>query len=346
MAQVEISIMHSLPVAQSISVAPVTPEDWEIIVRAPALLPGAEPVLTGMAIQSMHADYLEQNLLLHVRVCSKGQVLEVWIKGKTRVKMRVGQPSFALNTSHHCHLMMSLLESLLPNGSTGLLLSANTEVIIAPLLRSNGSSAAPTQAIPSAPQTISQPAPPPAATTSKTVAASNSVSGPSPTLRNLPARLVPALSLKGKERASEDSQNLECWMSESSLCLLYPNLDLPKSSSAPRRVLIQTILPPYRSSQAPSSLSPAANPGAPLAPPGAPASAAEATPPPPNPPRAAVVRIEDAVPFGHVVLTNQGSADPVPDWELVKASVDLTKAAKAAPNGKARETSQEKPKPV
>jgi len=37
--QVEISIIHSLTPAKSISVAPLTPEDWEIIVRSSRLFP-------------------------------------------------------------------------------------------------------------------------------------------------------------------------------------------------------------------------------------------------------------------------------------------------------------------
>lgn len=95
--QVELSIIHFLPKAKSISVAPLEPEDWDLIVTIShaqydhSYMADSLPLRCYDVKQSLHAEYLESNLLFHVRTCSVGQVLEVWLKGKSRVSMRVGK---------------------------------------------------------------------------------------------------------------------------------------------------------------------------------------------------------------------------------------------------------------
>jgi hypothetical protein len=70
LAQVELAIVHSLPVAKEVAVSPASADDWEII--------------------SAHAQWLEDNLLFSLRVCAVGQRIDVWVKGKLRVAMVVG----------------------------------------------------------------------------------------------------------------------------------------------------------------------------------------------------------------------------------------------------------------
>jgi peroxin-1 len=41
--------------------------------------------------QERHTDYLENNLLSQLRAASKGQVVNVWVMGKTKIRLRVGE---------------------------------------------------------------------------------------------------------------------------------------------------------------------------------------------------------------------------------------------------------------
>ena len=40
--------------------------------------------------KELHAAYVEQNLLSQVRVVHAGQEVDVWVLGKTRIRLRVG----------------------------------------------------------------------------------------------------------------------------------------------------------------------------------------------------------------------------------------------------------------
>ncbi|CDZ96687.1 AAA-type ATPase [Phaffia rhodozyma] len=161
--EVEISIVNGLSKAKSISVAPLTPEDWDMI--------------------SLHADYLEQNLLFTVRVGSIHEILEIWIKGKYRVQMRV--------------------EKMNPSKQKVLLLSQDTEVIIAPMLR-------PPQPTPEAPSSAPQISKNPGSSSAESHSKSAAKMIPklkSPTtqstisthlgavLRSLPSRISPSFSI-------------------------------------------------------------------------------------------------------------------------------------------------------
>ncbi|KAG7449775.1 AAA-domain-containing protein [Guyanagaster necrorhizus] len=92
---VEIGLLHDLPYAKSVGTEPVTADDWEII--------------------DIHASHVESTLLSQVRVANIGQEIDVWVLGRTRVRLTV--------------------VSLDPtNKSKVLLLTTDTEVSIAPKL--------------------------------------------------------------------------------------------------------------------------------------------------------------------------------------------------------------------
>ncbi|KIY63560.1 AAA-domain-containing protein [Cylindrobasidium torrendii FP15055 ss-10] len=91
---VEIGLLHDLSYATSIGTEPVSSDDWEII--------------------EIHASHVESTLLSQVRVASVGQEIDVWVLGRTRVRLTV--------------------VSLDPQNKGALLLTTNTEVSIAPKL--------------------------------------------------------------------------------------------------------------------------------------------------------------------------------------------------------------------
>ncbi|KAJ6593606.1 P-loop containing nucleoside triphosphate hydrolase protein [Mycena capillaripes] len=94
---VEIGLVHDLPLATSVATEPLTSDDWEII--------------------DIHASHVESTLLSQVRVAKTGQEIDVWVLGRTRVRLRV--------------------VSIEPESKgNALLLTTNTEVSIAPKLHS------------------------------------------------------------------------------------------------------------------------------------------------------------------------------------------------------------------
>ncbi|KZP02539.1 PEX-1N-domain-containing protein [Athelia psychrophila] len=105
-AVVEIGLLHDLPLAKSVGAEPVSADDWEII--------------------ELHAGHVEDTLLGQVRVAKIGQEIDVWVLGRTRVRLRV----------------VSLDP---PSKADALLLTTNTEVHIAPKLR-NAAPTAPKKA--------------------------------------------------------------------------------------------------------------------------------------------------------------------------------------------------------
>ncbi|KAJ7276088.1 P-loop containing nucleoside triphosphate hydrolase protein [Mycena haematopus] len=89
---VQIGLLHDLPLATAVATEPLTPDDWQII--------------------DIHASHVEATLLSQVRVAKIGQEMDVWVLGRTRVRLRV--------------------VSVQPEGRTALLLGTDTEVSIAP----------------------------------------------------------------------------------------------------------------------------------------------------------------------------------------------------------------------
>ncbi|KAJ7076895.1 P-loop containing nucleoside triphosphate hydrolase protein [Mycena belliarum] len=113
---VEIGLVHDLSLAVSVATEPLTPDDWEII--------------------DIHASHVESTLLSQVRVAKIGQEIDMWVLGRTRVRLRVVgiEPESKGNA---------------------LLLTTNTEVSIAPkphsrrqLRSANEASNAPNGSIP------------------------------------------------------------------------------------------------------------------------------------------------------------------------------------------------------
>ncbi|KAJ6603141.1 P-loop containing nucleoside triphosphate hydrolase protein [Mycena sp. CBHHK59/15] len=92
---VEIGLVHDLSLATSVATEPLTPDDWEII--------------------DIHASHVESTLLSQVRVAKVGQEIDVWVLGRTRVRLSV----------------VSIEPQTKGNA---LLLTTNTEVSIAPKL--------------------------------------------------------------------------------------------------------------------------------------------------------------------------------------------------------------------
>lgn len=54
----------------------------------------AELRLTNRLFQESHASHVESNLISQVRVANIGQEIDVWVLGRTRVRLRVGKTVF------------------------------------------------------------------------------------------------------------------------------------------------------------------------------------------------------------------------------------------------------------
>ncbi|KIK68962.1 hypothetical protein GYMLUDRAFT_80351 [Collybiopsis luxurians FD-317 M1] len=95
---VEIGLIHDMAIASSVATEPLSSDDWEII--------------------EIHASHVESTLLSQVRVAKVGQEINVWVLGRTRVRLKI--------------------VSLDPQPkNNALLLGTNTEVSIAPKLHAN-----------------------------------------------------------------------------------------------------------------------------------------------------------------------------------------------------------------
>ena len=73
--------------ATAIGTEPLTSDDWEIIV---SFLPSFLKKLARSVSQEIHASHVESTLLSQVRVAKVGQEIDVWVLGRTRVRLRVG----------------------------------------------------------------------------------------------------------------------------------------------------------------------------------------------------------------------------------------------------------------
>lgn len=85
--QVEIGLLHDLPHAKSVGTEPLTSDDWEIIVCR-VFLARQLPLTCS---QEIHASHVESTLLSQVRVAKIGQEIDVWVLGRTRVRLRVSE---------------------------------------------------------------------------------------------------------------------------------------------------------------------------------------------------------------------------------------------------------------
>ncbi|KAG2078617.1 AAA-domain-containing protein [Suillus decipiens] len=88
---VELGLLYDLPYAKTVSTEPLSADDWDVV--------------------ELHAAHVEGTLLSQVRVANVGQEINVWVLGRTRVRLRI----VSLDTS-----------------ATVALLTTDTEVSIAP----------------------------------------------------------------------------------------------------------------------------------------------------------------------------------------------------------------------
>ncbi|KAF8813732.1 AAA-domain-containing protein [Phlegmacium glaucopus] len=141
---VEIGLLHDLPQAKMVITEPLSADDWEII--------------------EIHAAHVESTLLSQVRVAKVGQEIDIWVLGRTRVRLRV-----------------TGLDP--PSKKNALLLSTNTEVSIAPKLHSNKQISSPKRSL------ANGHAPTVGVSTESTIPPNDR----SCIFRVLPARLLPAI---------------------------------------------------------------------------------------------------------------------------------------------------------
>ncbi|KAJ3562418.1 hypothetical protein NP233_g9586 [Leucocoprinus birnbaumii] len=124
---VEIGLIHDMSQATMVGTEPLTSDDWEIIVGI--LLSGLTYILTGR--QEIHATHVESTLLSQVRVAKVGQEIDVWVLGRTRVRLRVGM---SIKQAYFQRFKAGPVSVAPSAKDDALLLTTNTEVAIAPKL--------------------------------------------------------------------------------------------------------------------------------------------------------------------------------------------------------------------
>ncbi|KAG8905544.1 Peroxisome biosynthesis protein pex1 [Tulasnella sp. 403] len=275
---VEIGLLHDLPAAQSVSTEPLSADDWEIL--------------------ELHAEYVEHNLLSQVRVAAKGQEVDVWVLGRTRIRFRIVG----------CE----------PN-APAVLLTTNTEVVIAPKVRS--------ATTPARPEKKSKPKAKPVLVngTANPSAEMAQVTG-RPTFRVLPSRFY-ALSASVTDRDS----NTVVWVSPTSYKRIAGVAEIDVRDQRLYHVLVRRLRPPAILNASQGGNPPAPSPAG-LAPharvlhgtdgttqtsqdlDGHPSS--EKSRPP------CILKFSREVPDHHAVLAigSLGDVDNAGDWDLVSLS--------------------------
>jgi peroxin-1 len=84
--KVEVGLLHDLPTATSVATEPLTPDDWEILVNLSEITCRC---VSQVLIQELHAEHVESTLLSQVRVAASSQEVDVWVLGRTRIRLRV-----------------------------------------------------------------------------------------------------------------------------------------------------------------------------------------------------------------------------------------------------------------
>ena len=84
--KVEIGLLYDLPTAKSVATEPLTPDDWEILVNAFHI---SSRHVSQKFVKELHADHVESTLLSQVRVAPPNQEVDVWVLGRTRIRLRV-----------------------------------------------------------------------------------------------------------------------------------------------------------------------------------------------------------------------------------------------------------------
>ncbi|KAJ9118613.1 hypothetical protein QFC22_003833 [Naganishia vaughanmartiniae] len=91
---VEIGLLPAASKARSVSVTPMTADDWEVL--------------------ELHTNYLENNLLSQMRAATTGAVVNVWVLGKTKIKLKIDETSPATTNQN------------------AVLITPDTEIFVAP----------------------------------------------------------------------------------------------------------------------------------------------------------------------------------------------------------------------
>ncbi|CDO70672.1 hypothetical protein BN946_scf184761.g10 [Trametes cinnabarina] len=268
---VEIGLLHDLGYAKSVATEPVTADDWEIL--------------------ELHASHVESTLLSQVRVAVVGQEIDVWVLGRTRVRLNV--------------------VSLEPPTGKALLLTTSTEVSIAPKVRSKSK---PTKAAPKS--------------SSKTATAVNGVNGhsasavakeaarPSRTLRLLPKRVLE----NSRQDVLNGSDAPLAYVSFKTLASLNA---WPSVSSPPRawRASVRRAAPPASPDQEPRGASAVSQPVARVLKPNGEASSSKVASVESDATQNEVIVLwspDVPVPDGHVALSE--GCENAEDWDLVRVT--------------------------
>nr|GAT57894.1 likely peroxisomal biogenesis AAA ATPase pex1 [Mycena chlorophos] len=184
---VEIGLVHDLPSASSVATEPLTADDWEII--------------------EIHATHVESTLLSQVRVAKVGQEIDVWVLGRTRVRLRV--------------------VSLVPESKgNALLLTTNTEVSISPKL--HGKKASTSAPAPKPVNGIAHPTPTPA-------------SDPKPPISTGRLRVIRP-ELANLPFSEYSGPELLALVPPETFTLLHPDVDATEDTY--HRVLVKRLSPP------------------------------------------------------------------------------------------------------
>ncbi|RPD58266.1 AAA-domain-containing protein [Lentinus tigrinus ALCF2SS1-7] len=266
---VEIGLLHDLAYAQSVATEPVTSDDWEIL--------------------ELHASHVESTLLSQVRVAFVGQEIDVWVLGRTRVRLNV--------------------VSLQPSTGKALLLTNSTEVSIAPKVRAKTKQAK-GASVNKAGKAASVNGPP-----SQTTPPPEKVKAPRPakTLRLLPQRFLRDLPLS----AARTSGETLAFVSYTTLLSLYPQAH-PTEQLGGWRAVVRRLAPPTNPDKEAAPTSPLAQ-AVPrvLVPNGESSSSKLSAGATPAKDEVLVVWSPDVpVPDGHVALQQQ--CEGAEDWDLVR----------------------------
>ncbi|THU89378.1 AAA-domain-containing protein [Dendrothele bispora CBS 962.96] len=259
---VEIGLLHDMHIAKSVGTEPLTSDDWEII--------------------EIHASHVESTLLSQVRVAKIGQEIDVWVLGRTRVRLKV--------------------VSLDPQSkNNALLLSTNTEVSIAPKLHSRPQNTPSKSTSKDKPSSSDLQATPSAHTKPKT--ASNTVSQ---ILRVLPERV---LSLP---TPSYDGTEILGYVSPRTFSSLFPSIK--PDTSTYHKVNYKRLEAPIDPSEPPSAQEAAPQPAPKIL------NAGEDKPAPPIDDEDVFICSMQGLVDQHVVFSNLPKG--VEEWDLVRFTTD------------------------
>lgn len=125
--KVEVGLLYDLPIAKSVATEPLTPDDWEILVHAFDITSGLVPHFC----QELHAEHVESTLLSQVRVAPANQEVDVWVLGRTRIRLRVRTWLHIL----HPDGAETISVSFEPSSARAVLLANDTELSVAPKTR-------------------------------------------------------------------------------------------------------------------------------------------------------------------------------------------------------------------